>query len=270
VLLHVRETGPPDAPTVVLLHGVGTSGWMWRQLVRAVSDDLHVLDVDLPGHGESAARPWASMADTAAAVAELVTARAHDGAAHLVGLSLGGYLAADLAASQPHLVPSALCSGVNVLPFPRPRLVRAAGRAMAPLLGLGPVLRANARALGVRPEDFEGYARAARAMARGTFLRVGEELLDYRVPAGAGSSPSRVLAVAGGREHRLVLASLPRLAGAYPRGGARVAPGVGHAWNGEAPDLFARTVRAHVAGAPLPAELVAPAPADHDGQRRHP
>jgi pimeloyl-ACP methyl ester carboxylesterase len=34
-------------------------------------------------------------------------------------------------------------------------------------------------------------------------------------------------------------------------------PGVGHAWNSEAPDLFTRTVRAWITESPLPQELVA-------------
>jgi hypothetical protein len=49
------------------------------------------------------------------------------------------------------------------------------------------------------------------------------------------------------------------VAGAVPQGEARIVPGVGHAWNGEDPDLFADVVRAQVAGARLPGELVTPA-----------
>ena len=259
--LSVDEVGPPDADTVVLLHGVGTTGWMWRRLVDLVGADLHLLVVDLPGHGATS-RPWFSMADTRSAVAEVIADRAHQGVAHLVGLSLGGYVAADLAADRPELVPSALVSGVNVLPFPRARAMRAAGRLMAPLLTTTPVLRANARALGVPAEDFEGYARAARSMAPGTFLRVGAELMDHRLPEGARTSPSRVLAVAGEKEQELIRRSLPVIAAAFPEAHARLVPGVGHAWNGEEPALFADVVRAHVADHPLPEALVPVAPGE--------
>jgi pimeloyl-ACP methyl ester carboxylesterase len=258
VTLSLHEAGPADRPTVVLLHGVGTSGWMWRRLVEAVGGDLHLLVVDLPGHGDSAARPWVSLDDTVAAVAEVIGDRAPDGRAHLVGLSLGGYVATELAARHPDLVPTALVSGVNVLPFPRPRLVRAAGRLMSPLMATTPLLRANARALGVPPEDFDGYAAAARAMAPGTFLRVGADLVEYRVPEAAATSSSRVLAVAGEREQELIRRSLPILSTAFPRGAARLVPGVGHAWNGEQPALFAEVVRAHVTDGELPAALREP------------
>ena len=266
--LTVREVGPGGAPTVMLLHGVGTSGWMWRRLVEAIEGELHVLIVDLPGHGDSAATTWLSMQDTASAVVAVIADRAHGGTAHLVGLSLGGYVAADLAASHSPVIPGALISGVNVLPFPRPRLVRAAGRIMSPLMTTGPMLRANARALGVPPEDLEGYAQAARSMAPGTFMRVGAELVDYRPPVGAGSSSSRVLVMAGAEEQHLIVRSLTELARAFPRGEARIVPGVGHAWNGQAPDLFADVVRAHVNGAPLPEQLAAPT-TEPSGGRLH-
>jgi pimeloyl-ACP methyl ester carboxylesterase len=188
-------------------------------------------------------------------VADLVRERGHGGVAHVVGLSLGGYVALDLAVAHPDLVVGAFVSGVNVLPFPRPGLMRVAGRVMAPFMTSSPMLRANARALGVPAEDFDGYAEAARSMARGTFLRVGSELLDYRVPAAAGSSTSRVLAVAGEKEQELIRRSVPVIAAAFPHGRARIVPGVGHAWNGEQPDLFADLVRAHVAGTELPTAL---------------
>ncbi len=259
--LSLHEAGPADRPAVVLLHGAGTSGWMWRRLVADLAGELHVLVVDLPGHGDSAGRPWVSLDDTVAAVAGLVGDRPPGGRAHVVGLSLGGYVATELAARHADLVASALVSGVNVLPFPRPRLMRVAGRLMAPVVTTTPLLRANARALGVPEEDFPGFAEAARAMAPGTFLRVGAELMGYRVPGAAAGSTCRVLAVAGEREQELIRRSLPVLSTAFPRGAARVVPGVGHAWNGEQPALFAEVVRAHVADTGLPGALREPEPA---------
>lgn len=155
--LTVRETGPATAPSVALLHGAGTSGWMWRRVTGLLGDRLHLIVVDLPGHGDSSRRAWVSMADTAAALSELIAARGHGGRAHVVGLSLGGYLAADLAATRPDLVPGAVVSGVNVLPFPHPRLMRIAGRLTGPLLRWPPLIRANGRTLGLPPADLGAY-----------------------------------------------------------------------------------------------------------------
>jgi hypothetical protein len=117
------------------------------------------------------------------------------------------------------------------------------------------MLRANARALGVPPEDFDGYAAAARSMARGTFLAVGRELMGV-LPAQRRRSVQEpctgVVRRCGAAAHRALPAANCRC---VPSGTARVAPGVGHAWSHQAPELFAAAVRAHVAGAPLPEGL---------------
>ncbi|MFJ5834942.1 alpha/beta fold hydrolase [Streptomyces sp. NPDC093089] len=51
--LHVVQEGPPDAPTVGLLHGLGGSTAWWDPVLPALRD-LHVVRVDLLGHGSSA------------------------------------------------------------------------------------------------------------------------------------------------------------------------------------------------------------------------
>ncbi|MBB5961552.1 alpha/beta fold hydrolase [Planomonospora venezuelensis] len=246
--IFLEETGPDRAPAVVLLHGAGAGGWMWKRQAEALRDAFRVLVPDLPGHGRSNAVAWESVADTAEHIAEMIRKGSGTGRAHVVGLSLGGYLAAHLAATRPDVVETAVVSGVNVLPFPRPAMMRFMGRAMAPLMTWGPMINANARALRVPPEDRDAYREAARAMSRAAFLRIGDELMDFRVPPEAADSPCPLLAVAGEREQDLILRSLPHLAGSFPAGKAWIVPGVGHGWNGETPDLFAAMVRAHAAG----------------------
>ncbi|WP_170322268.1 alpha/beta fold hydrolase [Acrocarpospora macrocephala] len=254
--IFVQEAGPVGAPVVVLLHGVGTSGWMWTKQVSELAADTHVLVPDLPGHGESNAHAWISIADTARLVAEVIAARAPEGKAHVVGLSLGGYVGVQLAATAPEVVASAIVSGVNVLPFPNPGRMRLMGTLIAPVMKWGPVLRANARALNVPPEDIDGYQSAARATTRQAFRKVSDEALGFRLPAQAKESRCPVLAVAGETEHDLIKRSLAEIAAAFPAGEACLAPGVGHAWNGEKPGLFTAMIRARITGAPLPEELI--------------
>ncbi|MBJ2119757.1 alpha/beta hydrolase [Arthrobacter sp. MSA 4-2] len=256
--LAATVTGPDGAPTCIILHGVGTTSWMWRGLVDRLEGAVRLVMVDLPGHGHNASRPWVSIDDTVLALTQIIDETTVDGIAHVVGLSLGGYLALEITAAHPEKVESALVSGVNVLPFPRPRLMRATGHLMASFVRSGVMLRANARSLAIPPEDYQGYVAAARSMAKGTFTAIGEELMNYRLPATAATCPTRVLATAGANEHPLILESLTKIAAAFPHAQARIAPAVGHAWNGQNPDLFAQTVLAHITSQPLPTELADP------------
>ena len=48
-----REAGPEKAPTILLLHGYPTSSHMFRNLIRDLSDQFHLLAPDYPGYGRS-------------------------------------------------------------------------------------------------------------------------------------------------------------------------------------------------------------------------
>jgi pimeloyl-ACP methyl ester carboxylesterase len=52
-----REAGPPDAPTVVLLHGYPSSSRMYQPLLPLLSDRYHLVAPDYPGFGHSDAPP---------------------------------------------------------------------------------------------------------------------------------------------------------------------------------------------------------------------
>jgi len=105
--LYVEETGKIGAPSIVFLHGVGTSSWMWWRQVESFLD-FHCLNVDLPGHGKSIHVPWISLSDTANQIATLIMSRATNGQAHLVGLSLGAYIGLILLKQHASLVDSAI------------------------------------------------------------------------------------------------------------------------------------------------------------------
>jgi pimeloyl-ACP methyl ester carboxylesterase len=48
-----RETGPEDAPTILLLHGLPSSSRMFDSLLTRLSDRYHLVAPDYPGFGHS-------------------------------------------------------------------------------------------------------------------------------------------------------------------------------------------------------------------------
>ena len=52
-----REAGPKDAPAILLLHGFPTSSQMFRNLIPALADEIHLVAPDYPGFGHSSAPP---------------------------------------------------------------------------------------------------------------------------------------------------------------------------------------------------------------------
>nr|PZN21983.1 MAG: alpha/beta hydrolase [Chloroflexota bacterium] len=88
---------------VVLLHGWGDSKEIWRATSAALAPHTRVLAPDLPGHGGAPPAGGARMAGPAARAAGLGAAGGGRGGA-LVGHSMGGNVALELALSRPDLV----------------------------------------------------------------------------------------------------------------------------------------------------------------------
>ena len=51
------EGGSPAAPTLVFLHGIGASSYVWRDLISLLSPRFRLMLVDLPGFGMSSKNP---------------------------------------------------------------------------------------------------------------------------------------------------------------------------------------------------------------------
>ena len=107
--LVVHEYGAPDAPVLVLLHGITDSGRCWGDLVDRLGSSYRILAPDALGHGASdrftpeelAADPMEPMY---AATADLLREVSGPGGVLVMGHSMGGGLAAALAAREPDLV----------------------------------------------------------------------------------------------------------------------------------------------------------------------
>ncbi len=254
--LYVNETGMPGSPSIVFLHGVGTSGWMWEKQIAALAD-FHCLNVDLPGHGKSNQVAWVSLAATADHIAALIQSRAANGRAHVVGLSLGGYIALVLLERHADVVDRVVISGVTAAPWPNRVLLKPQLWLLSRLLKRRWLMNIQAQALRLSPPMQAAFTENLLAMSMHTYRRIAEEVADFYVPPALQHVNNPTLFVAGGRESKIItdtVASIPKL---MPNAQGRLAPGLGHGWNVEAPDLFNAMVRAWITGVPLPALKVA-------------
>ena len=91
--------GPADRPAIVLVHGSVVTRKMWLPQLRGLSDAYRTIAPDLPGHGGRANEPF-TFAGASQVVADVID-NAAGGRALVVGASLGGYVAIDLAHRSP-------------------------------------------------------------------------------------------------------------------------------------------------------------------------
>jgi len=101
----VREAGDPDAPVVVLLHGLGLDSTLaWYRVIPLIADRFRVIAVDLHGAGKTdRGRDGFEISDMADEVAGALDAVGVSRAI-VVGYSMGGAVAQELAHRHPLLI----------------------------------------------------------------------------------------------------------------------------------------------------------------------
>ena len=91
-----------DLPTLLIVHGLFGSARNWGAIARRMATDRRVVTVDMRNHGESFRADTHSYPDMADDLAGVIGALG--GAVDVVGHSMGGKAAMQLALTQPDLV----------------------------------------------------------------------------------------------------------------------------------------------------------------------
>ena len=95
-------------PALVLVHGLGSAGTIWKSLIPALEKDFTVYSIDLPGHGE--APLGENEKYDPRSLGEMILQymqNVHNvRKMHVAGNSLGGWISLEMAALQPANVAS--------------------------------------------------------------------------------------------------------------------------------------------------------------------
>ena len=115
-----------DDPIVLLIHGAGMDSTVWQLQTRYLAyRGFRAVAVDLPAHGRSEGEPLSSVEAMADWVARFVAAAGFD-SVHVVGHSMGTFIALELASRYAAVVQSVtLCGTATAMPV-HPDLLAAA------------------------------------------------------------------------------------------------------------------------------------------------
>lgn len=243
--LDVRGTPVPclvggDGPPLLWLHGAGGSD-TWSPAQEALADSFAVWAPAHPGFAGTELPTWVKdVHDLAFHYVDLLDVAGIEQPT-VVGVSLGGWIATDLAVHRPDLVSRlVLVDALGLRPAtPMPDLfIMEPAEAMAVLFRNGPP-PPPAGAADVDPIDmivrmYEEQAASARLMWKRPYDPQLERRLHHL------TMPT--LVIWGGDDRLLPPEHGRRLAGLLPDARFEVLDGVGHVVPLEAPDAFARLV----------------------------
>lgn len=103
--VHVRDTGPGDAPVLMLIHGSNASLQTWEPWAERLGRTYRIVRMDLPGHGLTGASPTRAYSpDAFVDVVERLRAKLGIARFALAGNSMGGGVAWHYALAHPERV----------------------------------------------------------------------------------------------------------------------------------------------------------------------
>lgn len=109
--IHVAQVG--KGPTLLCLHGIGSSSEAFEPQFAELSDDLHLVAWDAPGYGKSGDPAAPLDLDGFADSAARVITDHSDAPVHVLGASWGGVIAVRLSRRHPELVRSLILAGAS-------------------------------------------------------------------------------------------------------------------------------------------------------------
>src|SRR6476469_4692831 len=255
-----REAG--EGPTLLLIHGMAGSSRAWKAVMPDLARDYRVIAPDLPGHGESAPPTGDySLGNLAATLRDLLGVLGIERAT-IVGQSLGGGVAMQLAYQHPELAERLVlvCSGglgrevtwmIRALSLPGAEYV-------APVIfpgfvrDLGDRVAGVVEGLGVRSprlaEIWDAYATLTEPDHRAAFLRTVHAVIE---PGGQAVSATDRLYLAAAMPTLIVWGDRdPIIPVSHGRAAHEAMPGsrleifdnVGHFPHAEEPERFGRVL----------------------------
>jgi pimeloyl-ACP methyl ester carboxylesterase len=222
-----------DGPTLLLVPGLGFGPWSFFKQVPALSRRFRTVTFDLRAPRDRDHGITELARDAAALLDRLGTGRAH-----VLGTSLGGFVAQELALARPDLVDRLVLISTS---YGGRGGERMSARALAAMFGVGSFSPEGAVRRGLKATTSARY----RAEEPGEFERiVGDRLAfspslsSYLRQAGAGANfdasgrvrdiEAPTLVIHGSEDRLVPVANARALARAVPRSRLRVLEGAGH------------------------------------------
>lgn len=133
--IHFKDTGPQDAPVLLLLHGFGSSLQTWDVWAGTLEKKYRVIRLDLPGFGLTGPSPsddYSELADVNTLTRFVDKLGVSD--LSVIGHSMGGKIAWTFAAAHPDRVKALVLMAPDG--FPQPEAIGTKPYAMPAVMGL--------------------------------------------------------------------------------------------------------------------------------------
>ncbi|HEV7948626.1 MAG TPA: alpha/beta hydrolase [Glaciihabitans sp.] len=230
---------PPASPQhLIFLHGAGVGPWMWRHQREHFGDRFTVHTPTLPGHDPRQTGDYSTHDDAVRSIAAQVNLTSLQGEVTVVGFSMGGQVAIELASRFPQIITRTAVISSLVTPWRLAPAFALLGAVTAPLSKRESFARKQAAQLYIPDEDFPNYFALSRSISSRTISKIMTANFSFAPSDEFLHTTQPVLLVAGAQEQRVLITGLERLASTLPNSRFEIVEGVGHGAPLATPDVF--------------------------------
>ncbi len=245
-MLRSMTYGEPTSPRLLIAHGLFGSARNWGVISKRLSNDFHVIAVDMRNHGESPRFSTNTYEDMANDLAEVINTI---GPCDILGHSMGGKASMMLALSRPELVKRLIIADIAPVGYGHTQLHLIEAMRGVDLATVSTRGDADRQLKDKIPEDGIRAFLLQSLDIKNKLWRLNLDVLDADMdhiigfPDIAGQFSGPTLFLSGGSsdyvlpEHRSLVKPL------FPQARFAKLPGTGHWLHAEKPRDFEKSVR---------------------------
>jgi esterase len=251
-MLTTHRFGPdpaPDAPAILIVHGLFGSARNWGAIARRLAEERHVLTVDMRNHGESGWQDSHGYPEMAEDLAEVI--KGEGGPVDVVGHSMGGKAAMVLALTQAPLVRRLVVADIAPVAYTHDQTRHIIAMRALDLTGLTTRAEADRRLSETTPDaGLRAFLlQSLDLRSDPPRWRLNLDVLEAEMgrivgwPEVSGRFDGPVLFLTGATSSYVRPEHRPAIKALFPAARFAKIPGAGHWLHAEAPRAFEETVR---------------------------
>lgn len=248
-MIHHPASATPEAPTLVIAHGLYGSGRNWGVIARRLADRREVVAVDMRNHGDSPRFPTQSYPDMANDLAEVIESLGSP--VDLLGHSMGGKAAMQLALTRPDLLRRLIVADIAPVAYSHDQTRNARAMADLDLSRISTRAEADA-ALAARIDDpalRAFFLQSLDLRHRPPRWKLNLDVLEAEMPkivgwpGTHGTFDHPALFLTGAESHYVRPEHRETIRAIFPKARFAKIPNAGHWLHAEKPREFEETVR---------------------------
>lgn len=205
--MNYKEFGINNKEVIILLHGGGLSWWNYKDQVKLLEKDYHVILPILDGHGDSD-REFSSIEDNAASIISFINEHLEKRVLLIAGLSLGGQILLEMLSLQSDICCYAIVESASVFPSKvasvliNPALMSSYG-----LLKNKTFAKLQFKSLKIKEELFEDYYQDTCKISKNSMVSFIKASTSYSLKETVSNCQAKVYVLVGQKESQQMLKS---------------------------------------------------------------